>query len=82
MDRGDGPADPRIGKRPDPALTGPKRFGPSPDATDNQDIDHAGDHERRPRLLGRMLQGQELSDLTDDCCRLIGILRDVNKFRQ
>ena len=65
MDCGDGPADPRIDKRSDPALTGPKRFRPSPDAADNQDIDHAGDHERGPWLLGRMLNDQELGDITD-----------------
>lgn len=75
-------ANPRIGKSPNPALTGPKRFGPSPDAADNQDIDHAGNHERGSRLLGRMLNRQELSDITDEDGGLIGVLCDVNNFRQ
>ncbi len=82
MNSGDSFADPRIGKRPDPAMTGPKRFGPSPNTADNQNIDHAGDHERCPWLPGRMLNGQELSHVTDENCRLIGILSDMNNFRQ
>ena len=80
MDRGDRPADPRIGKRPDPALTAPERFRPRSDAADDQHIDHAGDHQRGAGLLGGVFNGQELRDIADEQGGLIGILRDVNDF--
>jgi hypothetical protein len=82
MDCGDGSADPRIGKRPDPALTGSKRLRPGPDAADNQNIDQAGDHQRRPWLPGRVLNEQELGDITDKECGLIVIPGDVNNMWQ
>lgn len=82
MDRGDGLADSGVGKRPNPTLAGPKRFRPSPDAADNQDIDQAGDHERGPRLPGRVFNDQELGNITDQHCGLIGFPGDVNTVRQ
>jgi len=82
MDCGNSPADSRVGERPDPAVTGPKRFRPGPDAADNQDIDQSGDHECCPRLLRHMLDDQKLGDVTDEEGGSIGILRDVNDVRQ